>query len=322
MGLNLALPLSAFFYLLPSNISSDFGKTAITATNGATELEQLNNIVAFIDVPTEIRKDNGKVEDGQGYSGPLYPLGIIKPTIGADGTKLNVDFQAKVESKKHPNHAGISMNVQLAKQGDIQQSHDVSSEKRKELSSEDQRIKSLTRVFLKNGNMKDASVLHLSDITDTLIEKSGKGNKQVASRNADGKNSALNRIKKKNYIRLCRRSIDGSTENLMQKLRDCLKHSRSDFYLEHDTKITNEKKNMTGLVGLRIETKNTNGNDYKDSESDEHKQQNIVTETLIIPDDSINYEEVNSKVDDKLGISLKIKKSVVDGKIDKLELIH
>lgn len=270
-------------------------------------------------MPREIRTDDGKVEFERNYG--LYPLGVIKP-IGSvnDGTKLNVDFQAKVKSDKHPD-AGISMNVQLAKQA--KWSHDIPSDKRKELSSEEKRIQNLTRA-LKNGNTKDANILYLTDITDTLIEKSAKTNLQLGSnlvsRNEDGKNHAVNRIKKKNnYIRLCRRSIDGSSENLItdQKLqdKDCIKFPRSDFYLEHETNNTNRKKNTTRLVGFKIETKTNNGNDNEDFESDKYKQQNELTEASI-PDDLINYEEVKSKVG-KLGISLNIKKSVIDGKIGK-----
>lgn len=56
-----------------------------------------------------------------------------------------MDFQTKVESKKHPDHAGISTNDQLAKQAE--RSHD----ERKELSTEEERVKSLTRASKDEG---------------------------------------------------------------------------------------------------------------------------------------------------------------------------
>lgn len=283
-------------------------------------------------MPKETGKNNGKVELERSYvnGGSLYPLGIIKPVIGSvnDATRLNVGFQAKVESKKHSDHAGISTNIQLAKQAEWL--HDVPSGEHKELSTEEERIKSLTRAF-KNGNTKDANILHLyvPDITDALMAKFAKANTQlgtgVVSRDADEKNNADNRIKKKNnYIRLCR-SIDGSTASLMQKLhgKDCVKLPRSEFYLEQDTKDTNRKEGTIKMAGLKIGTKINNGKDHKDSESesDEYKQENGATESSIveasISDDSINYEELTPKVN-KLGMGLNIKKPI----IGKLALLH
>ncbi|KAM0731630.1 hypothetical protein ACS0PU_001172 [Formica fusca] len=333
-ALSLALPFSAVLYLLPSvpNLSSDLGKVA---TKVATVNEQLNDFVGIIDVPKEIRRNNGKdkLEQSYGNGGSLYPLGIIKPVIGSvnDATRLDVGFQAKVESKKHPDHAGISTNIQLAKQAEW--SHDVLSDEHKELSTEEKRINSL-RAF-KNGNTKDANIFHLyvPDITNALVEKFAKANTQlgsgVVSRDVDEKNNADNRAKKKNnYIRLCRRSIDGSMTSLMQKLRgkDCVKLPRSEFYLEQDTKDTNRKKGTIKVVGLKIGTKTNNEKDYKDSESgsDEYKQENEATENSIvdasISDDSINYEKLTPKVIDKLGMGLNIKKPVINGKIGKLAL--
>ncbi|KAL6447384.1 hypothetical protein ACFW04_001533 [Cataglyphis niger] len=331
-ALSLALPFSAVLYLLPSvpNLSSDLGKVATTVN------EQANDIGIIDDVPKEIRKNNGKIELERSYvnGGSLYPLAIIKPIIGSvnDATRLNVGFQAKVESKNlHSDHAGISTNIELAKQS--QWSHDhVPLSEHKELSTEEERIKSLTRAF-KNGNTKDTNILHLyvPDNTDAFTEKSAKTNTQlvsgVVSKDADEKNNADNRVKKKNnYIRLCR-SIDESTANLIQKLRgkDCVKLPKSEFYLEQDTKDTNRKESTIRMTGLKIGTKIDNEKDHKDStsESDEYKQENGTTESSIveasIADDSINYEELIPKVN-KLGMGLNIKKPMIDRKIGKLAL--
>ncbi|XP_050464530.1 uncharacterized protein LOC126858327 [Cataglyphis hispanica] len=328
-ALSLALPFSAVLYLLPSvpNLSSNLGKVATTVN------EQANDI-GIIDVPKEIRKNNGRIELERSYvnGGSLYPLGIIKPIIGSlnDATRLNVGFQAKVESKKHSDHAGISTNIELAKQS--QWSHDdLPLNEHKKLSTEEERIKSLTRAF-KNG--KDANILHLyvPDITDALAtEKSAKANTQlgsdVVSKDTDEKNNADNRVKKKNnYIRLCR-SIDESTASLIQKLRgkDCVKLPKSEFYLEQDTKDTNRKESTIRMTGLKIGTKINNEKDHKDStsESDEYKQENGTTESSIaeasIADDSINYEELIPKIN-KLGMGLNIKKPMIDRKIGKLAL--
>lgn len=89
---------------------------------------------------------------------------------------------------------------------------------------------------------------------------------------------------------------------------------RGDFYIEHDTSNTNEKN-------TKIETKSNDANDYKVTPKVTNINSKTKTETFIIPNDLINYEEVNSKVG-KLGISMNIKKSVIDGKIEKLELVH
>lgn len=286
-------------------------------------------------MPKEIRKNNGKIQLERSYvnGGSLYPLGIIKPIIGSvnDATRLNVGFQAEVESKKHSDHAGISTNIELAKQA--QWSHDhVPLDEHKKLSTEVERIKSLTRAF-KNENTKDANILHLyvPDITDALTEKSAKANTQlgsgVVSKDADEKNNADNRVKKKNnYIRLCR-SIDESTASLMQKLRgkDCVKLPTSEFYLEQDTKDANRKEGTIKMAGLKIGTKINNEKDHKDSasESDEYKQESGTTESSIveasIADDSINYEELIPKVS-KLGMGLNIKKPIINRKIGKLAL--
>lgn len=71
--------------------------------------------------------------------------------------------------------------------------------------------------------------------------------------------------RKRNYIRLCRRSIDGSS--LMQMLRgkDCVKLPRSEFYLEQGTR--DAKEGTIKLEEVKIETKTNDGKDYKDYES-------------------------------------------------------
>ncbi|XP_072756657.1 uncharacterized protein [Anoplolepis gracilipes] len=273
----LSLPFSVFLYLLPSstvpNISSDFEKVT-------TVTERLNDVVGIIDAPKDIRGDKRKVEHEQSFvnGGSLHPLGIIKPIIGSnDATKLNVDFQAKVESKKHPDHAGISTNVQFAKQAEWLLN--VPSDK---LSTEKERIKSLTRV-LKNENMKNANIfnLYIPGITDTLIKKFSKTNIGLVPKDTDGKNNADNHVtRKNNYIRLCRRTIDRSAASLMQKLRgkDCVKLPRSEFYLEQDTKdTTNQKESKIKLVGLKIGT--NNGKNVKDSDSGSDEQSGT-TESL------------------------------------------
>lgn len=299
--------------------------------------EQLNNLI--IGIPKEIH-DNGEIEV-EFLDGSLNPL-VTKPVITIkDPTKLNVGFQAKVESKNlplSPIHGGISTNLQLANQA--KWSGVLSSENKasKEFSSEEEWVKNTKslRDATTEENRKNTTVFHLyiPDIKDVLREKFSKASMQLGldvgvtskkdtDENADKIDAWIidNRPReKKNYIRLCKRLTDGSS--LMQKLRgkDCVKLPKSEFYLEQNTKNMNRKKDETvRLVGLKIGTKTGNGKDSGNG-SNETKQRSGTTDVVeaSISDISANYDEPVMKVTDKLGTGLNIKVPVIDGRIGNL----
>lgn len=296
---------------------------------------ELNNLI--IGIPKEIH-DNGEIEV-EFLDGSLNPL-ATKPVITIkDPTKLNVGFQAKVESKNlplSPIRGGISTNLQLANQAKwsgVLSSEDKAS---KEFSSEEEWVKSTKglRDATTEENRKNTTVFHLyvPDIKDVLREKFSKASMQlgldvgVTSKKDTDENANKidawiidNRPRgKKNYIRLCKRLTDGSS--LIQKLhgKDCIKLPSSEFYLEQNMKNTNRKRDETvRLVGLKIGTKTGNG---KNSGSNEIKQRSKTTDVVeaSISDTSAYYDEPVMKVTDKLGTGLNIKMPVIDGRIGNL----
>ncbi|XP_071646525.1 uncharacterized protein [Temnothorax longispinosus] len=299
------------------------------ATNVA---EQLNNLIDIIGIPNEIHGDNGEIEF-EFLDGSLNPLVVSRPISSIrDPTKLNVGFQAKVESKNlplSPIRGDISTNVQLANQARWSQGA-LSGESKasKEFSSEEEWVKSSRDAT--EENRKNATFhLYLPDIKDTLRDKFAKTSMQlgldvgVTSKKDTDENVVWvvdNRWRgRKNYIRLCKRLTDGSS-SLMQKLRgkDCVKLPRSEFYLEPNMR---KKDDTFRLVGLKIGTKTGSGKDYKDFGigSNEIKQRGGVTDIVVeapISDVSANYDESSMKVVDKFGTGLNIK--MIDGRIANL----
>jgi len=302
-----------------------------------TVAEQLNNLVSIIGVPKEIHDDNGEIEF-EFVDGSLKPLIVSSKSVGSirDPTKMNVGFQAKVESKNlplSPIRGGISTNVQLANQAKWSQDALLSENKvSKEFSSEEEWVKN-SRDAMTEENRKNATVFHLyiPDIKDVLREKFAKASMQLGldvgvtskkdtDENADkiDASDVDNRLRgKKNYIRLCKRLTDGSTTSLIQKLRgkDCVKLPRSEFYLESSTKNANWKKDDTfKLVGLKIGT--DNGKDYKDS-GNENARRSRMTEASI-SDILANYDESSIKIADKFGTGLNVKMPMIDSRIANL----
>lgn len=277
----------------------------------------MNDVISNTDLSKETYKINGKIEPEKSFSNGgsiVYPLEIIKPMISSDATKLNVAFQAEVNSKKDPHHAGIPMSVQLANQEEWL-SGELSNE-RKELSTEEHLLKSLKRVAKHRGTkVVNGHHLYISDIANTSKEQFADVNISLESRNVGKKHDAENPIEKrrKNYIRFYRRSTDKS--NLMQKLRgkDCVKLP-NEFYFEHDTRDVNSKED-TIKNGLNIEPKI---NDEENKESDEYKQRSGAAAKASISDGSINYKDLNSKSIDNLRTDLTLigKKHVINNKIN------
>ncbi|XP_011874525.1 PREDICTED: uncharacterized protein LOC105565716 [Vollenhovia emeryi] len=327
-ALSLALPVTYFLYLVPLLYAHDLGRVA----------EQLNNLIDIIDIPKEIHGDNGEIEFEF-----LDPPAVSKPVVTVrDPSKLNVGFQAKVESRGNnlplsPVRGGISANVQLANQAKWSQGA-LSSENEasKEFSSDEEWIDSARetrRAAATEGTRKNATVhlTYIPDIKDILREKFAKTSMQlgldvgVTSKDTDENVDRIdagivdNRSKgRKNYIRLCKRLTGGSTTSLMQKLRgkDCVKLPRSEFYLEPSARSANGKRDdAVRLVGLRIETKT--GKDRKNS-GDENKQRGGVADVAeaSISDVPANYDESSMKVADKFGTGLNFR--MIDGRIANL----
>lgn len=268
----------------------------------------------------------------------MNPLIVSKPISSIrDPTKLNVGFQAKVESKNlplNPIRGGISTNVQLANQAKWSQGALLSESKgSKEFSSEEEWVKSPTR------NSRDATTeenrnatfyQYIPDIKDVLRDKFAKARMQlgldvgITSKKDENVNKidALtidNRLRgRKNYIRLCKRLTDGSA-SLIQKLRgkDCVNLPSSEFYL--DSTRNRRKDDTLRFVGLKIGTKTDSRKDYRDfgNASNENKQRSGVTDVeAAISDVSANYDESSMKVPDKFGTGLNIK--MIDGRIANL----
>ncbi|XP_011690986.1 PREDICTED: uncharacterized protein LOC105451948 isoform X2 [Wasmannia auropunctata] len=291
-ALSFALPFTVLLCLLPSLLNAyNLGKVATTVA------EQLNNLVDIIGVSKEIRDDNGEIVDES--SNPL----IITKSVDSvgDPTKLNVGFQAKVESKNLPLRTEHLTPAKL------------SFPCRDATAAE--------------GSRRNATVFHLyiPDIKDMLREKFAKANMQlgldvgVTGEHADKIDALVvdDRSRgKKNYIRLCKRLTDGSTTSLMQKLRgkDCVKLLRNEFYLEPTRDANWRRDDTLRLVGLKIGTKTDNGRDYKDfgNESQQRSEASI-------SDILANYDESPGKVAaDKLGTGLNIKMPMIDGRIANL----
>ncbi|XP_011647350.1 uncharacterized protein LOC105433642 [Pogonomyrmex barbatus] len=322
-ALSLALPLSTFLYLLPLMTNIHEKATSVA--------EQLNNLIDISVPKKEIQRDDGEITL-EFLGGPLSPSEVTRSTVPMkDSTKLNVGFQAKVESKKLPlsphNRRGISANVQFANQAKCSQGNVASNENKasKEFSSEEEWAKSPTKA------VEDATIeesrknmtlfrLYVPDIKDAPREKFAKASMQlgldvgVTSKkdtdgNADKTDGSVvdnHARRKKNYVRLCKRITDGSTTSLMQKLRkDCVKLPRSEFYLEQGTRNVN-KDDTIRLVGKTVQE--------KENESNENKQRDGMMADVIetpISDISANYDESDVKVIDKFGMGLNIKTPVI-----------
>ncbi|XP_029165972.1 uncharacterized protein LOC114936821 [Nylanderia fulva] len=302
--LSLTLPVSAFLYLLPSapNIASNLGKIATT--------EQSNGVIGNIDLPKEAYKINGKVEPEKSFSNGgsiVYPLEIIKPMISSDATKLNVAFQAKVNSKKYPQPANQD------------ESSEKLSDELKELSMEKHLLKSLKGVPKhKDTNVNDH--LSISDIINALKEQFPDVNTPLESRNADKKHNSDKPIekRKKNDVKLDRRSIDGSSLTQKPPGKDCVKLP-DEFNLEHN--MGNMYPNEGTIQnGQNIETNQINNEEYKNLETNGYKQQTEAASEAMVAseasDGSVNYEDFYSKSADNLGLGLTLigKKHIIDNK--------
>ncbi|XP_020287971.1 uncharacterized protein LOC109856756 [Pseudomyrmex gracilis] len=245
-ALSLALPLTVFVYLLPSETNNaDLGKVATAIT------DQLNNLVG--NVAKEIDKD--EIEFELLNDSPENPV-EIRPVATRDvASKPNVGFQLKGKMKKHGD-----TTLQLDTQAKWLNRDDVSDERRnlKEILSKEELVKNL-KVALAEANEKNAAAfrIYVPDI------KSPSTRRKVAG--LDGNDNFDYGRAKGNYVLLCRKPAeDGS----MQKLRgkDCVKLLRNELYLEHSLK--NRKDGTTSLMGLKIGSRT---NSVKDSESDEIK---------------------------------------------------
>lgn len=311
-----------------------------------TTTEQLNDFVNIIKIPKEIHSNNREIEL-EIVDGSMNPLIVSKPVASIrDPTKLNVGFQAKVESKNlplSPIRGDVSTNVQLANQAKwLQDTLSSESKASKEFSSEEEWIKNPTRGPRdreEKQKEREYFYLYVPDIKDILRDKFTKTSMQLgldvgvtSKKDTDENANKIDGLvinnrsrEKKNYIWLCKRLIDGSLTNLIQKLRgkDCVKLPKSEFYLESNTKNVNWKKDDTvRLIGLKIGTKTGNGKDYKDfgSGSNENKQRSGAMDMIeaSILNTLANYDESSMKAIDKHGTDLNIKMPLVDGRIANL----
>lgn len=296
-----------------SQNAHDLGKIVTTVAD-------LNDFIDIIGTPKEIHGDNGELEF-EILDSSLNPVIISKPIVTIkDPTKLNVGFQAKVESKNHPNREGVSTNVQLTNQAKWSEGES------KEFSLEEDWIK---RRDATDENRKNATFrLYFPDVKDALRNKFAKTSMQlgldVTSKKDTDENYVLivdNRSKgKKDYIRLCKKLSDGST-SLMQKLRGkiCVKMlPKNEFYF--DPSANRRKDDVARLVRLKIGRKTGDGKDYSDNyyESKENKRNTVTDVEASISDISTNYDESVVKVADKLGTGLNFKMPVIDGRIANL----
>ncbi|KYN12386.1 hypothetical protein ALC57_15452, partial [Trachymyrmex cornetzi] len=303
--------------------------------------EQLsNNFVNIIKIPKEINSNNREIEL-EIVDGSMNPLIVSKPVASIrDPTKLNVGFQAKVESKNlplSPIRGDVSTNVQLANQAKwLQDTLSSESKASKEFSSEEEWVKIPTRSPRDREEEREYFYLYIPDIKDTLKDKFTKASMQlgldvgVTSKKDTDKIDTLiinNRSRgKKHYIWLCKRLIDGSIMSLIQKLhgKDCVKLPRSEFYLESNTKNVNWKKDSTvRLIGLKIGTKPGDGKvilQHFGSGNNENKQRSGVMDMVeaSILDTLANYDESSMKATDKHGTGLNINMPLIDGKIANL----
>ncbi|XP_070515327.1 uncharacterized protein, partial [Cardiocondyla obscurior] len=304
---------------------SHFPQNARNLEKAAT-VEQLNHPIDVI--PSEFYGDNGDVEL-EFLDDSLNPLIISRPiNFARDPTKLNVDFQAKVQSKNHPMipiRGGISTNVQLANQAKL--SHDVllsNGEASKEYSSEEDWIKSAprsSRDAKKEGNRKNVTLyVYVPDIENVLKEKFAKASMKLgvdvgvpSKKDEDVSKIDASAVDNhsggtKNYIRLCGLLSDGLA-NFMQKLRgkDCVKLPASEFNLEPSVR---KKGGAIRLVGLKIGRKTGNERDYKDSENESNEKIRRGGATGVedsVSDVSANYDESSAKVADKFGRGLRFR---------------
>lgn len=252
----------------------------------------------------------------------MNPLILSKPSSTRDPTKLNVGFQAEVESKNlllNPIRGGVSTNVQVANQAKWSQGALLNeSEVSKEFSSEEEWVKNSTRSSKNTTTEENRNATfyqYIPDIKDILKDKFAKASMLGLDVGVTSKKDEnVNKInvlvidnhlrERKNYIQLCKRLTDRST-SLMQKLRgkDCVKLPSNEFYL--DSTRNSRKDDTFRFVGLKIATKTDSRKDYRDSASNKNKQRSEVTNVeAAISDVSANNDESSMKVSDKFGTGL------------------
>ena len=148
--------------------------------------EQLSNFVNIIKIPKEIHNDNREIKL-EIVDGSTNPLIISKPVVSIrDPTKLNVDFQTKVESKNLPLSSirgDVSTNVQLANQAKwLQDTLSSKSKASKEFSSEEEWVKipiRSPRDKKEKQEEREYFYLYVPDIKDTLRDKFTKASMQL-----------------------------------------------------------------------------------------------------------------------------------------------